>query len=100
MTTEDIAVRFEVHEQEIKSLKHRMNDCESSQELFNKLINSVDKLSLSMEYMNKELQALGKRLEKLENAPMEEFKHYKRAIITSIITGVVGVVLGAIFAIL
>ena len=39
MTTEDIAVRFEVHEQEIKSLKHRMNDCESSQELFNKLIN-------------------------------------------------------------
>ena len=100
MTTEDIAVRFENHEQEIKSLKHRMNDCEDSQALLNKLINSVDKLAINMDYMNKELQVQGKRLEKLESAPAEEYQHYKRLIIGCIITGVVGAILGAVFAIL
>ena len=100
MTQEDIAVKFENHEQEIKSLKHRMNDCEDSQALLNKLINSVDKLAINMDYMNKELQVQGKRLEKLESAPAEEYQHYKRLIIGCIITGVVGAILGAIFAIL
>ena len=100
MTHEDIAVKFENHEQEIKSLKHRMNDCEDSQALLNKLINSVDKLAINMDYMNKELQVQGKRLEKLENAPVEEYTHYKRLIIGCIITGVVGAILGAVFAIL
>ena len=100
MTHEDIAVKFENHEQEIKSLKHRMNDCEDSQALLNKLINSVDKLAINMDYMNKELQVQGKRLEKLESAPAEEYQHYKRLIIGCIITGVVGAILGAVFAIL
>ena len=100
MTQEDIAVKFENHEQEIKSLKHRMNDCEDSQALLNKLINSVDKLAINMDYMNKELQVQGKKLERLENAPAEEYQHYKRLIIGCIITGVVGAILGAIFAIL
>lgn len=100
MTTEDIAVKFENHEQEIKSLKHRMDDCEDSQALLNKLINSVDKLAINMDYMNKELQVQGKKLERLENAPAEEYQHYKRLIIGCIITGVVGAILGAIFAIL
>ena len=100
MTQEDIAVKFENHEQEIKSLKHRMNDCEDSQALLNKLINSVDKLAINMDYMNKELQVQGKRLEKLEQAPAEEYQHYKRLIIGCVITGVVGAILGAVFAIL
>ena len=100
MTQEDIAVKFENHEQEIKSLKHRMDDCEDSQALLNKLINSVDKLAINMDYMNKELQVQGKKLERLENAPAEEYQHYKRLIIGCIITGVVGAILGAIFAIL
>ena len=100
MTHEDIAVKFENHEQEIKSLKHRMNDCEDSQALLNKLINSVDKLAINMDYMNKELQVQGKRLEKLEQAPAEEYQHYKRLIIGCVITGVVGAILGAVFAIL
>lgn len=100
MTQEDIAVKFENHEQEIKSLKHRMNDCEDSQALLNKLINSVDKLAINMDYMNKELQVQGKKLERLENAPAEEYQHYKRLIIGCIITGVVGAILGAVFAIL
>ena len=98
MTPEEIAVKFEHHEQEIKSLKHRIVKCEEQQGQLQKLVNSVDKLALNMEYMAKEQKAQGERLESLEHEPMEDFKHYKRLVIGCVITGVLSAVLGAILA--
>ena len=51
-----------------------------------------------MEYMAKEQQKQGERLERLEHEPTDEYKHYKRLIIGCIITTVIGTVLGAILA--
>lgn len=96
MTDEQIAVQFENHEQEIKSLKHRMNNCEQQQATLNQLVNSVDKLALNMEYMAKEQKEQGTRLERLEREPTDEYKHYKRLIIGCIITGVLGAIVGAV----
>ena len=98
MTPEQIAVQFENHEQEIKSLKHRMNNCEKQQDLLHKLVNSVDKLGINMEYMAKEQKEQGERLANLEHEPAENFKHYKRLIIGCIITGVIGAIVGAVIA--
>ena len=98
MTPEQIAVQFEHHDQEIKSLKHRMEKCEEQQTLLNKLVNSVDKLAINMEYMAKEQKEQGDRLARLEREPAEDFKHYKRTIIGCVITGVLGAVIGAVLA--
>lgn len=98
MTTEEIAVQFENHEQEIKSLKHRMDNCEKQNNTLTKLVNSVDKLALNMEYMAKEQKEQGIRLERLENEPKDDFKHYKRLIIGNIITGILGALVGAVLA--
>ena len=98
MTDEQIAVQFENHEQEIKSLKHRMNNCEEQQSTLHKLANSVDKLALNMEYMAKEQKEQGTRLERLEREPADEYKHYKHVIIGCIITGVLGAIVGAVLA--
>lgn len=100
MTPEEIAVKFEHDEQEIKSLNHRVKKCEEQQTLLNKLVNSVDKLAINMEYMAKEQQEQGKRLERLEQEPAENFKHYKRLILGCVITGVVGTILGAVLVLI
>lgn len=98
MTNEEIAVRFEDHEHEIKSLKHRMQKCEDQQEILHKLVTSVDVLAANMEHMAREQEKQGEHLEKLENEPKEDFKHYKRLVIGCVITTVVGAILGAVLA--
>ena len=98
MTPEQIAVQFENHEQEIKSLKHRMGNCEKQQDLLHKLASSVDRLAINMEYMAKEQKEQGERLASLEHEPAEEHKYYKRLIIGCVITTVLGAILGAVIA--
>lgn len=96
MTNEEIAVKFENHEQEIKSLKHRMKACEEEQSVLHKLATSVDALAIHMEHMATEQKKQGEHIERLENEPKEDFKHYKRLVIGCVATTVVGAVLGAV----
>lgn len=98
MTDEAIAVRLENHEQEIKSLKHRMDEREEKDKTLSELATSIRTLAVNMEYMAKEQQKQGERLERLEHEPTDEYKHYKRLINGCIITTVIGTVLGAILA--
>lgn len=96
MTPEQIAVQFEHHEQEIKSLKHRMDKSEKLQDTLHTMALSIEKMAIKLEHMGKEQQDQGKRLERLEQEPAESFKHYKRVVIGCIITGVLGTIIGAI----
>ena len=98
MTNEEIAVKFEDHEHEIKSLKHRMSKCEEQQMILSKIGSSMDKLVIKMDYMAEEQKKQGEHIEKLEKEPAEEFKHYKRLLIGCVITTVVGAILGAVLA--
>lgn len=98
MTNEEIAVRLENHEQEIKSLKHRMNDHDEKDKTLTELTTSVKTLAVNMEYMAKEQQQQGERLERLEHEPSENYKYYKRLIIGCVFTTIVGAIVGAILA--
>ena len=100
MTNEEIAVKFEDHEHEIKSLKHRVNKCEEQQSTLNKLVNSVDVLAVNMKHMADEQKSQREHIEKLEKEPAEEFKHYKRLVIGCVITTVLGAILGAVIAVI
>ncbi len=96
MTNEEIAVALKDHENEIKSLKHRMNEQEEKDRTLTDLTTSVKTLALNMEYMAKEQTKQGERLERLEREPAESHKYYKQLIITSIVTAVIGAVVGAL----
>lgn len=98
MTNEDIAVRLENHEQEIKSLKHRMDEQEDKDKTLTELTISVKTLATNMEYMAKEQQKQGERLERLEHEPADNYKHYKRLVIGCVLTTIMGALLGAILA--
>ena len=100
MTNEDIAVALKDHENEIKSLKHRMHDQEERDKTLTDLTTSVKTLAVNMEYMAKEQTRQGLRLERLEREPAESHKYFKRTIWTSVITTIVGAVIGAILTLI
>lgn len=100
MTNEEIAVRLAEHKKEIGSLKHRVDNCEEQYELLHKMATSIDTMAVNMSYMAKEQKKQGEQIEKLEQAPVEEFKHYKRTIIGCVITAIVGTVVGALISLI
>lgn len=100
MTDEAVAVALKDHENEIKSLKHRMDEQEENDRTLTDLTTSVKTLAINMEYMAKEQTKQGDRLERLEREPAESHKYFKRTIWTSIITTVVGAVIGAVLALI
>ena len=61
MTDEEVAVKFENHDQQIKSLKHRMDEQEEQGKSLSSLALSVQKLALSMESMIEEQKSQGER---------------------------------------
>lgn len=95
MTNEDIAVALKDHENEIKSLKHRMNEQEERDKTLTDLTTSVKTLAVNMEYMAKEQTRQGARLERLEREPFEEQKNIKRTIINGFITAIISAIVGA-----
>ena len=98
MDDEKIIEYLTSDDHEIRSLKHRMDNCEKQISEYGKLVRSVDKLATNMEFMAKEQARQGARLDKLEQVPMEDYKHYKRSIVTAIIGTLTGAILGAILA--
>lgn len=83
-------VKFENHEQEIKSLKHRVDDLENDTKI-------LERLSYSVETMCKELQEQGKRIEHIENKPAARWDKLTDTIIACAVTGIVGYAIGVIF---
>ena len=100
MNEQEVAIKLNDHNHEIASLKHRVKGCEENQKALAELIRSVDKLANSMENMVNEQKEQGERLERLENAPADDFKYYKRLVVGCLLTGVIGAVLGAVLALI
>lgn len=88
------------HKNEIGSLKHRMTNVEEKQSTILELTVSVHDLSMSMKSMLEEQKKQGQRLEALEKAPLETTKHIKYAVISAVVSLLVGGVGGALLAII
>ena len=98
MTGEEIAVMLTRHEDKIKSLEHRVHDCECENESIRKIALSVNKLAVNMEHMLCEQKEQGKRLNALEREPAEGYRRLKDTLMKCVISSVVGTFLGAILA--
>lgn len=82
----------------IEDLKTRLDKCESQQEAMSSLTRSVDRLAITMGTMVDEQKELKADVKALKEAPAEDFKYYRRTIISCIITAVVGALIGAVIA--
>lgn len=100
MNETDIAVKLENHEQQIKSLKHRMEEQEEQSKTIQELVLSVKELALNMQNMIEVQQKQGEKLAKLESEPAERWNTAKRTAFTSMISAVsTAFAMGAIYMI-
>ncbi|TCL54764.1 hypothetical protein EDD76_1185 [Kineothrix alysoides] len=96
----EVAVKFEAHEHEIGSLKHRVKELEAESKAIQALALSVNKMAVNMENMLEEQKKQGARLEALEKVPVEINRQVKAAIITALVGDVVGSFVTALLTIL
>lgn len=90
MVETEVAVKLENHDQQIKSLKHRMEEQEEQSKTIRELVLSVKELALNMEAMIREQAEQGKRLAKLEAEPGNRWNTMQKTFFTSIISTVGG----------
>lgn len=100
MTEQEVALKLNDHDHEIKSLKHRVSDVEKKQTEIETLTLSVSKLAVNMQHMLEEQREQNQRLKALESAPVDEVKTIHKTLITTVITTVVGAIVGAILALI
>lgn len=92
MNETEIAVKLENHEQQIKSLKHRMDEQEEQSKTIQELVLSVKELAINMQSMIEVQGKQGSRLAKLEAAPAEQWNSMKRTIFNTIVGAMAGAV--------
>lgn len=78
------------HDENIKSLKRRIDKVEEQSKAINNLAMSVKELAINMNTMNEKQEEQGKRLAELEAKPARRWEQ----IVSLIITTLVGALLG------
>lgn len=97
MTDEEIAVELKGLQKDVRSLEKRMNEQEKQNEIIQNLVISVKELAINMRQMLDEQKEQGKRLDALEREPTETYNMIKKTILTAIVSGVVGMLIGNLF---
>ncbi|MBR2986677.1 MAG: hypothetical protein IKC63_01530 [Clostridia bacterium] len=96
MTQEDVAIALTRCENDIKSLKHRVTNCESEHEITHQLALSVNQLAVNMEHMLREQKDQGARLSVLEKAPAESYTRLKHTVLQCLVSTLLGTLIGAL----
>lgn len=81
---------------DIRSLEKRMDKQEAQNEVIQDLVISVKEMAINMTQMLEELRSQGIRLDKLEQKPAESWSAVKMAALTSLVSGIVGFMIGNI----
>ncbi len=97
MTDEEIAVKLNSLEHEVKSAKHRINDLEIQHKTLLELTLSVRELTLNMGIMMEEQKRQGSDIEKLKSEPGESWGSVKRTIINALVGAIAGAFATGIF---
>ena len=95
---ENVEVVLENHEQRIKSLQHQVDSIRDDIAIIHDLQSNVSVISATTARTEKTVDEISTRITALEAAPYSELKDYKGTLIKALITGVIGVIIGAVMA--
>ena len=90
MTETEVAVKLENHEQQIRSLKHRMDEAEKRGKILQDLAMSTQKLAIGMDSMNEKQDNMNSRLEEIEKKPAQHWNSMTQTIITTLVSAMAG----------
>lgn len=92
----DIVKQLTNHDENIKSLKHRMDKVEEQSDAINNLAISVKELALNINIMNERQEEYGKRLTELESKPAKRWEQVVSIIITTLVGAILGYILSKV----
>lgn len=83
-----------------KNIFHQLDEIKKEMKDTRQLTIAVKELAVSAKATAEKVDDISDRLNTVEHAPAEEFKHYKRVIAGCIITGIIGIILGAVMTLI
>lgn len=96
MTDEEVVIKLTKYQEEISSLKHRVNDVEELVKAVNELAVSVGKLAENVSSANnrmsrfeESLKSQGERIGEMEKKPSRRWDSLMTVIITALVSGVI-----------
>ena len=92
----DIVKQLTNHDDNIKSIKHRMDKVEEQSDAINNLAISVKELAININIMNEKQEEYGKRLTELESKPAKRWEQVVSMIITTLVGAVLGYILSKV----
>ncbi len=95
MTTEE---RIAVLETNDRNIFHQLSETKQDIRVLLELTKAVQKIADKTDNTASLLEKVDKRLAKIERAPAVSFNQYKQTAISAVISGVIGIILGAISA--
>ena len=98
MTNEEIAVKLNDHENEIGSLKHRMNKAENTIEQIHELTTSVKLIAQKQDNVVTKLDSLTTTVADITKAPGEKWNKVTSTILTGLVSAIVTAVAAVIIA--
>ncbi len=97
MTTEE---RIAILEANDRNIFHQLDETKHDIRVLCELTQAVQKIADKTDNTASLLEKVDKRLAKIERAPSADFAHYKRTAVGAVISGIIGIVLGAFFALI
>ena len=97
MDTNERVAKLEANE---GTIFHQLTEIKNEVKDIRRLTNAVEKMATKMESIDTKVDSMDKRLNSVVNTPAEEFRYYKRTIISCILTGILSAGLGALIALM
>lgn len=98
MDIENLAQRVAILEAAQKSLFHQLGDIKEDVKDIRRLTVAVERIAVKTETIDEKVDGIDKRLGNVENAPADDYKHFKRLIIGGFITTILAAVLTAVLS--
>lgn len=100
MNQEDIIIHLTATERDVASLRDRVGKIEWQVDAINRLTVSVNTLAAGVRDLMESQKSQNDRLCRLELRPAKEARDVRREIVRAIISGVTGLLIGAVAALL
>lgn len=98
MTTEEIAERLIKVEERSKSNTHQISELKPVVNEIYALSKTTAAMAANLNHINDNLSDIKDKVDVLEKTPAEDHKYYKRLAAGCVITTVIGLIIGALFA--
>lgn len=85
-------------EENEKTLFHRIDEQREELKNLTRLTVAVEKIAVKTDQIGEKVSGIETRLDSVEKAPGRKWEKVKETVLTSIVTGVIGILIGALLA--